>query len=79
MGGKLTSGSIVMLISVSVLGTTEGLSGRRSLVEGHSKLGHVGRRLGYPPEIPTTRNSCFSDPAGGGVLRRRLEGEIQRR
>lgn len=50
-----------MLISVCVLGTTEGLPGRRSLVEGHSKLGHIGRKLGHRPEDPTTRDCCFSE------------------
>lgn len=61
LGADLTARSIVMLISVCVLGTTEGLPGRRSLVEGHSKLGHIGRKLGHRPEDPTTRDCCFSE------------------
>lgn len=66
-----------MLISVSVLGTTtEGLPGRRSLVEGHSKLGHIGRKLGDRPGDPTTRDCCFSERAGSLVRRRRFGGGI---
>lgn len=42
---QLTSRKIVLLISVSVLGTTEGFSLRSSLMEGHPKVCHVGQRL----------------------------------
>jgi hypothetical protein len=43
MRSKLASGSIVWLITIARLGTGEGLSGWRALVEGHSKFSHVGR------------------------------------